>query len=71
MEIQEHLDLIRLHSYSLLDEYNKEYLLLRRGKEIRAMLWGILDKAMQIENELGGLYGKRGKNGTKKWDGGS
>lgn len=52
MNAQDHLDLIRFHVQELqggtFGSRNKS----RRISEVRTMLWGILDRVMQIENEL-------------------
>lgn len=52
MNAQDHLDLIRVHVQDLqgnaFGSHNKS----RRISEVRTMLWGILDRVMQIENEM-------------------
>jgi|WetSurMetagenome_2_1015567.scaffolds.fasta_scaffold1142758_2 hypothetical protein len=50
--INDHLQLIRAHAYSLLDDFKDR----TGGKsaEIRSCLWGILDGVVHIENTLPG-----------------
>ena len=52
MTIDEHLEMIRAHARSMHDKLKKSPP--RRMAEIRSMIFGILDRAMQIENEMMG-----------------
>lgn len=67
MNIQDHLDLMRLHAKSIQEVFPETGL--GRIPEINALLWGILDRVMQIENELlGTRYGECGEVGAKRGD---
>jgi hypothetical protein len=65
----DHLRYIRFHANALKDQHFPEDSKLRRVMEIRTMIYGILDRVMQIENELyGGQHGQDG--GTYGAEGG-
>jgi hypothetical protein len=65
MNVQDHLSLIRMHAHDLQKVFGTRPG--GRSSEIRSMLWGILDRVMQMENELlGGGYGDLIKDGTEE-----
>lgn len=64
MNVQDHLSLIRLHTDDLKKVFEARPG--ARSSEICSMLWGILDRVMQIENEIqGGECGERIEDGAK------
>jgi hypothetical protein len=65
LSVLQRLHVIRHQAYQLQEAFAGKPT--GRSPEISTMLRGILDRIMQIENELGGTHGQRGKVGTEEW----
>lgn len=51
-QVQDHLDLVRAHTRTLVDTFSGDLSSHHRARDIVAMLNGVLDRVMQVENEL-------------------